>query len=192
MEEDFELLTKFKKGDQHAFELLVRKYKTTVYNTIYSIIGNAQEADDIAQEVFLKVYTKAGSFKGKSSFSTWLYRITVNKCLDELRKRNNKIISYETGFNEEEKLKLKDVLASREKDSTEELIQNELQDIIQKAMNSLPEKYRIILTLKEIEGLSYNEISRVMKISLGKVKIWLFRARQKLKEKLAFLYPQGE
>ncbi|MDH5468784.1 MAG: sigma-70 family RNA polymerase sigma factor, partial [Candidatus Aminicenantes bacterium] len=73
-----------------------------------------------------------------------------------------------------------------------ELIRKELQDIIQKAMNSLPEKYRIILTLKEIEGLSYNEISQVMKISVGKVKIWLFRARQKLKEKLAFLYPQGE
>ncbi len=192
MEEDFELLTRFKKGDQHAFELLVRKYKTTVFNTIYSIIGNTQEADDIAQEVFLKVYTRAGSFKGKSSFSTWLYRITVNKCVDELRKRNDKIISYETEFNEEEKLKLKDVLASRENDSTQELIRKELQDIIQKAMNSLSEKYRIILTLKEIEGLSYNEISRIMKISLAKVKIWLFRARQKLKEKLAFLYPQGE
>jgi len=192
MEEDFELLTKFKKGDQHAFELLVRKYKMTVFNTIYSIIGNAQEADDIAQEVFLKVYTKAGGFKGKSSFSTWLYRITVNRCVDELRKRNSKIISYETEFNEEEKLKLKDVLASKEKDSTQELRQKELQDIIQKAMNSLPEKYRVILTLKEIEGFSYNEISQIMKISLGKVKIWLFRARQKLKEKLAFLYPQGE
>lgn len=192
MEEDFELLAKFKKGDQHAFELLVRKYKTIVYNTIYSIIGDAQEADDIAQEVFLKVYTKAGSFKGKSSFSTWLYRITVNRCVDELRKRNDKIISYETEFNEEEKLKLKDVLASREKDGSEELRQKELQDIIQKAMNSLPEKYRIILTLKEMEGLSYIEISKIMKISLAKVKIWLFRARQKLKEKLAFLYPQGE
>ena len=87
---------------------------------------------------------------------------------------------------------MKDVLASREKDSTQELIRKELQDIIQKTMNSLPEKYRIILTLKEIEGLSYNEISRIMKISLGKVKIWLFRAREKLKEKLAFLHTQGE
>ncbi|TET25795.1 MAG: sigma-70 family RNA polymerase sigma factor [Candidatus Aminicenantes bacterium] len=192
MEEDFELLAKFKKGDQQAFELLVRKYKTTVYNTIYSIIGNAQEADDIAQEVFLKVYTKADSFKGKSSFSTWLYRITVNRCVDELRRRKNKIISYETEFNQEEKLKLKDVLASRENDITEKLRQKELQDIIQKAMNSLPEKYRIILTLKEIEGLSYKEISQIMKISLAKVKIWLFRARQKLKGKLAFLYSQGE
>ena len=192
MEEDFELLAKFKKGDQHAFELLVRKYKMIVYNTIYSIIGDAQEADDIAQEVFLKVYTKAGSFKGKSSFSTWLYRITVNRCVDELRKKNKKIISYETEFNEEEKLKLKDVLAGKEGDITEELRQKELQDIIQKAMNSLPEKYRIILTLKEMEGLSYIEISKIMKISLAKVKIWLFRARQKLKEKLAFLYPQGE
>lgn len=192
MEEDFELLAKFKKGDQQAFELLVRKYKTTVFNTIYSIMGNAQEADDIAQEVFLKVYTKADSFKGESSFSTWLYRITVNRCIDELRRRKNKIISYETEFNQEEKLKLKDVLASRENDITEKLRQKELQDIIQKAMNSLPEKYRIILTLKEIEGLSYKEISQIMKISLAKVKIWLFRARQKLKGKLAFLYSQGE
>jgi len=192
MEEDFELLAKFKKGDQQAFELLVRKYKMTVYNTIYSIMGNAQEADDIAQEVFLKVYTKADSFKGESSFSTWLYRITVNRCVDELRRRKNKIISYETEFNQEEKLKLKDVLASRENDITEKLRRKELQDIIQKAMNSLPEKYRIILTLKEIEGLSYKEISQIMKISLAKVKIWLFRARQKLKGKLAFLYSQGE
>lgn len=192
MEEDFELLAKFKNGDQHAFELLVRKYKTTVFNTIYSVMGNAQEADDIAQEVFLKVYTKADSFKGESSFSTWLYRVTVNRCIDELRRRKNKIISYETEFNQEEKLKLKDVLASRENDITEKLRQKELQDIIQKAMNSLPEKYRIILTLKEIEGLSYKEISQIMKISLAKVKIWLFRARQKLKGKLAFLYSQGE
>jgi len=192
MEEDFELLAKFKKGDQQAFELLVRKYKTTVFNTIYSIMGNAQEADDIAQEVFLKVYTKADSFKGESSFSTWLYRITVNRCVDELRRRKNKIISYETEFNQEEKLKLKDVLVSGENDITEKLRQEELQDIVQKAMNSLPEKYRIILTLKEIEGLSYKEISQIMKISLAKVKIWLFRARQKLKGKLAFLYSQGE
>lgn len=192
MEEDFELLAKFKKGNQQAFELLVRKYKTTVFNTIYSIMGNAQEADDIAQEVFLKVYTKADSFKGESSFSTWLYRITVNRCIDELRRRKNKIISYEIEFNQEEKLKLKDVLASRENDITEKLRQKELQDIIQKAMNSLPEKYRIILTLKETEGLSYKEISQIMKISLAKVKTWLFRARQKLKGKLAFLYSQGE
>ena len=192
MEEDFELLAKFKKGDQKAFELLVRKYKTTVFNTIYSIMGNAQEADDIAQEVFLKVYTKADSFKGESSFSTWLYRVTVNRCIDELRRRKNKIISYEIEFNQEEKLKLKDVLVSRENDITEKLRQKELQDIIQKAMNSLPKKYRIILTLKEIEGLSYKEISQIMKISLAKVKIWLFRARQKLKGKLAFLYSQGE
>jgi len=192
MEEDFQLLDKFKKGDQHAFESLVRKYKITVFNTIYSIIGNTEEAEDITQEVFLKVYTKAGSFKGKSSFSTWLYRITVNRCVDEIRKRNNKIISYETEFDEEEKLKLKNILASKEADITEELRKKELEDIIQKAMNSLPEKYRIILTLKEIEGLSYNEISQIMKISLAKVKIWLFRARQKLKGKLTFLYPQGE
>jgi len=191
MEEDFKLLTKFKQGDQEAFASLVKKYKMAVFNTIYSIIGDTQEADDIAQEVFLKVYTKAGSFKRKSSFSTWLYKITVNKCIDELRKRKNKIISLETEFDEDEKLKLKDVLASKEGDITEEWEKEELEDTIQKAINSLPEKDRIILTLKEIENLSYKEISQIMKISLDKVKVWLFRARQKLKEKLLFLYPEG-
>jgi len=190
VEEDSQLLARFKKGDEHAFELLVRKYKTPVFNTVYSIIGNTQETDDIAQEVFLKVYTKAGSFKGESSFSTWLYRITVNACLDELRKRKYKTISYEAEIDQEEKLKLKDVLAGKEEDITEDLRKKELQDIIQKAMNSLPEKDRIILTLKEIEGLSYNEISQIMKISLAKVKVWLFRARQKLRGKLSFLYPE--
>jgi len=190
MEEDFELLAKFKKGDEQAFELLMRKYKMAVFNIIYSIIGDADEADDIAQEVFLKVYTKAGSFKWKSSFPTWLYRITVNRCLDELRKRKDKFISLETEFDQDEELKLKDVLASKEEDVTEKLRRKELEDIIQKAMNSLPQRDRIILTLKEIEGLSYKEISQIMKISHGKVKTWLFRARQKLKGKLSFLYPQ--
>lgn len=190
MEDDFELLAKSKRGDEQAFALLVRKYKMAVFNTIYSIIGDAREADDIAQEVFLKVYTRAGSFQRKSSFSTWLYRITVNRCIDELRRRKNRTISLETEFAEEEKLKLKDVLASKERDITEEWRKKELEAIIQKAINSLPERERIIITLKEIENLSYKEISRIMKISLAKVKIWLFRARQKLKAKLSFLYPE--
>jgi RNA polymerase sigma-70 factor (ECF subfamily) len=184
MNEDFSLLESFKKGDHRAFERLVAKYKVTVFNTIYSMVRDAHEADDIAQEVFLKIYFSAGSFKYKSSFSTWLYRITVNKCLDSLRKRKNKTISLDSELNEGEFLKIRDVLQSNEKNVEEKMIGKELQETVRKILSSLPKKYCLILTLKEIENLSYKEIAQIMNISINKVKIWLFRARQKLKEKL--------
>ncbi len=184
MDEDIELLESFKKGSQQAFERLVSKYKVMVFNTIYSIGGNINEADDIAQDVFIKVYCSAASFKYKSLFSTWLYRITVNKCIDELRKKKNKSISLESELNHEESLKLKDVLQSYHDNVEEEIARKEMQDIIHKVLNSLPEKYRLILTLKEIEKLSYKEIAQIMNISINKVKIWLFRSRGELKEKL--------
>ncbi len=190
MNEDFELIRAFKKGNSKAFEELVHKYKDRVFNTIYSITGMPDQADDITQEVFIKVYYSLGSFKYKSSFSTWLYRITVNKCLDTLRKnqKRTKIISLESELSLKESMKLKDVLDIKEENLEDKMIRKELQNTIQKILNAIPEKYRVIFTLKEIEHLSYDEISKVMNISIDKVKVWLFRARQKLKEKLEPVY----
>ncbi|OIO73357.1 MAG: hypothetical protein AUJ85_08160 [Elusimicrobia bacterium CG1_02_37_114] len=182
MDEDFQLLESFKKGDDKSFEQLVTKHKSRVFNIVYSITGNRHEADEIAQEVFLKVYLSAGSFKHKSSFSTWLYRITVNKCLDSLKR--NKPVSLESELNYEESLKLKDVLDSREESPEDKMIKKEGQEIIQKILNSLPQKYRVAWTLREIENFTYTEISQIMNISINKVKVWLYRARLKLKEKL--------
>ncbi len=184
MDEDVELLESFKKGNYQAFERLVTKYKRKVFNTIYSIIGNVNEADDVAQEVFLKVYYSMSSFEYKSLFSTWLYRITVNKCLDELRKRKNKVISLENELSQDEVFRIKDILQDKQDNVVEKVIRNELQEIIWKVLNSLPKNYRLVLTLKEIDNLSYKEISQIMDISINRVKIWLFRARRKLKEKL--------
>lgn len=184
MDEDSQLVESFKRGNQKSFEHLVRKYKTTVFNTVYSMLGNTAEAEDTTQEIFLKVYSSLGSFKSKSSFSTYLYRITVNKCLDKLKKRKNQPISLENELNEEEQLRLKDIFSSDEKNIEDEIDRKELQETIRKILNSLPEKYRLVLTLKEIEGLSYKEMARIMKISVNKVKVWLFRARAKLKTKL--------
>lgn len=185
MDEDIELLESFKQGNHQAFERLVTKYKVIVFNTIYSTVGDIQEADDIAQEVFLKVYYSAKSFKYKSLFSTWLYRITVNKCIDELRKKKrNRFISLESESGKKELLKMSNILQSHQENVEEKVAGKELQESIQKTLNSLPEKYRLILTLKEINSLSYKEMAQVMNVSINKIKIWLFRARKKLKEKL--------
>jgi len=184
MAEDFELLDKIKKGDLQAFEEIVKKYKMNVFNTIYSVMGNIQDADDIMQDVFIKVYNTIGKFKGQSSFSTWLYRITVNKCIDELRKRKNKFLSYESELSDEEIFKLKNVISDEAIDIIDELRKKEIEEILRKTIDLLPEKFRIVLTLREIDNLSYKEISDVMNVSVNRVKILLFRARQKLKEKL--------
>ncbi len=184
MAKDSELLYRIKKGDQKAFEELVKKHKINVFNIVYSIIGDTQELNDIMQEVFIKVYEKINAFKENSSFSTWLYRITVNKCIDELRKKKNRFLSYESELSEDEKLKLKNAISDSEENIIDNLRKKELQEIVRKTINTLPEKYCVAITLKEIDNLSYKEISEIMKISENRVKVLLFRARQKLKEKL--------
>jgi len=182
MDKDIELIKQFKSGDKRAFEQIVQGYKNIVFNTCFSITGNRAMCEDITQEVFIKIYNSITGFKKKSSLSTWIYRITVNTALNELRKKKNEFIPLETNINADEKLKLEDVLKSNEPGLTG-MEKQEISEMAQKMLNSLPEKYRIIIVLKEIDGLSYNEIADTMKISVGKVKIWLFRARQMLKEK---------
>jgi len=185
VQEDSKLLEEFLKGDEQAFESLVCKYKTVVYGTIHSIVGNIQDAEDVSQEVFLNIYKTLNSFRGQSSLSSWIYRIAVNKSIDNVRKKKNKAISLETELDNDEKLKLLDVLSSKEDSDLVVLEKTEFQKTVSKVMNSLPEKFRVILTLKELEGLSYDEISKIMNISVNKVKVWLFRARKKLKKDLA-------
>jgi RNA polymerase sigma-70 factor (ECF subfamily) len=187
MQEDMELWLTFKSGDVKGFELLVMKYKVTVFNTVHSIVGDRGMADDITQEVFLKIYNSVNDFKEKSSFSTWVYRITVNTALNELRKKKKNTVSLETEINNDEKLQLKDVLRSDE-NLDKYLEDKHVSETVQKMLNALPEKYRMVVVLKEVDGLAYNEISEVLGISLAQVKIWLFRARQFLKSKLEAVY----
>lgn len=193
METDRELIEAFKKGDQEAFAQLITKYKQTVFRAIYSLVPRQAEADDLAQEVFLQVYDSIDSYKYKSAFSTWLYRITVNKCYYELRKKKRHVsleaeLSDTAGKHEGEALKMKDLLVDDQESAEDRMINKETQELVRKLLGTLPEKYRMILTLKEIENLSYLEIARIMDISMDKVKVWLFRARLQLREKLLPYY----
>lgn len=169
--EDYALVDRFISGDQGGFEMLVKKYQNYVVNTVYSISGDAQIAEDIAQDVFIKVYQKLGSFEKKSAFSTWLYRITVNSTYNYLKSRKRYVplddIKEKVDFTET---------------SITALDKKEKQEIVKKAIDRLSFKYRIVLVLKDIEGLSYKDIAQAVGCRIGTVESRLFRARSLLKK----------
>ncbi|MDR1195050.1 MAG: sigma-70 family RNA polymerase sigma factor [Endomicrobium sp.] len=181
MLDDLQLIKFAKAGKLEAFEALIIKYKNKVYSIAFSFTANHSESDDIAQNVFFKVYLNLNSFEEKSAFSTWLYRITVNECYNGLKKRKNNILSLDFEINDGETSSVKSMIEDKNGNIEDSMLSQEIQLQVRKAVLKLPDKYRMIITLRDIEELSYEEIAQVMKISNDKVKVWLFRARSKLK-----------
>ena len=172
LDDDFSLIKRFIDGDESVFGELVKRHKEKVRNIVYVTLSNSNSVDDIAQEVFITVYRHLKNFRFEAQFTTWIYRITINKCKDHLRKMNVRKIF----------LPLKD----EEKEPVFESI-NEDYDIIQIVRNSiatLPDKLRIPLVLKDLEGFSYQEIADTMECEIGTVKSRIFRAREALKKVL--------
>jgi RNA polymerase sigma-70 factor (ECF subfamily) len=184
MLDDLQLIKFVKEGRLEAFEALMSKYKDRVYNIVFSFTAKHSESDDISQNIFLKVYSNLKSFKEKSSFTTWLYRIAVNECYNGLKKRKNNILSLDAEIGKNENNSLKDIIEDKKSNIEEAALSKEIQLKIRKAILELPDKYRMIITLREIEDMPYEEISEIMQISQNKVKVWLFRARNKLKNNL--------
>ena len=168
MDQDLELINRFKNGDSGGFEMLVKKYHNRVINIVYSLTRNKTDAEDIAQEVFLKIYFELDNFKAQAKFSSWFYRITVNSTYDFLRRQKHRLASLEDNdyTNIPDKTKTPDILA---------------QELIQEALKNIPFEFRCAIILREIEGLSYEEISQALKISLGTVESRIYRAREMLK-----------
>ena len=185
--EEKQLVRLAQEGSPAAFEELVTKYQSKVFSMALSFTRNREAADDLAQEIFLKAYLALPRFHGKSEFGTWLYRISVNHIKDFLRKRGRaKEVSLEDvpeiSFSDREQAEKAE--QEREAESRRTLVQTHVR--------SLPEKYRIILTLRDIQGLSYEEITRILKLSPGTVDSRLHRARRMLRTKLApYLTSEG-
>jgi RNA polymerase sigma-70 factor, ECF subfamily len=175
------LLEKSKAGDIAAFEQLIECYQRKIYNIALRIVGNYDDANDLAQEVFIRIYKSIGNFKQQSSFSTWIYRITTNVCLDDIRKRKNrKVISLD------EEIKLDDGEMKRQIVSDDPLPEDmaeksEMRKIVNDAINRLSEEHRIVIVLRDIQGFSYEEIAQIVKCPEGTVKSRINRARQVLK-----------
>ena len=173
-----ELLRRSQGGDGEAFGVLVERYKSKVFSLAYGFTRDRVAADDLAQEVFIKAYLSLSRFQAKSGFGTWLYRVAVNHIKDYLRKNRKKLREIplqEAGDR---------VLASADFGPEERRLQEGRREVVQEALARLPEKYRVILTLRDIDGLSYEDISGILKLSPGTVDSRLHRARRKLREKL--------
>ena len=185
--EDREIIEKFLEGDITYFDKLVLKYKQMVFNVCLKMLGDYDEALEVTQDIFLKVYESLKNFRFEAKFSTYLYKITLNSCRSRLKAlRRKKKIEY---FSIDEPFETTEGGLKREFESScpnpkEVLEEKEKQSLVIKALFSLNPEYREILILRDIEGLEYKEIAKILNINLGTVKSRLNRARNILKEKL--------
>ena len=183
--EERALVKKAQAGDLTAFDDLVRRYQERIYATIYHMTSNHEDAHDLAQESFIKSYQALRSFKGDSSFFTWVYRIAVNKTINFLKQRKNRnhISLNDLDFNAEHDPDLMALIS--EKTPRREVNLVELQEKLNVAMLKLSHIHRLVVTLHDVQGLSHEEISKIMDCNTGTVRSRLFYARQQLQAYLS-------
>lgn len=176
------LLEKAKTGDIEAFELLIEKYQKKVFAIALKMLGNYDDASELAQEALIKVFKSIKNFKEESSFSTWIYRVVTNTCLDELRRRKKRQVVYidEEITNEDGELKREIADYSTAPESIME--KKELRKAVNEAIMSLSEEHRTVIVLRDIQGMSYEEIAKITKCPEGTIKSRINRARLSLKE----------
>ncbi|MBT8372646.1 MAG: sigma-70 family RNA polymerase sigma factor [Deltaproteobacteria bacterium] len=188
---DVQLMLEVKEGNKKAFETLMQKYYPRILNFIYRFVGNKATAEDLTQEVFLRVYKSARRYKPRSKFQTWLFTIAKNIGLNELRRSKKLTLSLDEMFDSGEKEVKKEIEDPHVTSPDEEIIQMEKTTEIRAAINDLPENQRIAVILKRYEGFSYAEIAATLKVSDKAVKSLLSRAKENLKNRLANLIHQG-
>lgn len=177
-EEELQLVQSAQDGDTDSFEKLLLDNQLRVYNLALRMVGNEEDAFDMSQEAFIKAFNSIASFRGDSRFSVWLYRLTTNVCLDFLRSRARKSHDSLTFSDDDEGRELE---IPDERFSPQTLLEKkELRAAVHRGLEKLPEDYKVILLLREIEGLSYEEISYALELETGTVKSRIFRARKKL------------
>jgi RNA polymerase sigma-70 factor (ECF subfamily) len=183
--EDIALVQRSQKGDMAAYDDLVRRYQERIYATIYHMTANHEDANDLAQETFIKGYQALKSFKGDSGFYTWIYRIAVNKTINFLKQRKNKIhLSLnDLDFNAENDPDLVALVSDRT--PRRDIALSELQEKLNSAMLKLSDVHRLVVTLHDVQGLSHEEIGKIMDCNIGTVRSRLFYARQQLQAYLS-------
>jgi RNA polymerase sigma-70 factor (ECF subfamily) len=183
--EEMDLVKRARKGDLAAYDDLVRRYQERIYATIYHMTSNHEDANDLAQEAFIKAFQVLRSFKGGSSFYTWVYRIAVNKTINFLKQRKNKaqMSLDDLDFNAEHDPDL--VALISDKTPRREAGLAELQEKLNIAMQKLSDSHRLVVTLHDVQGLSHEEIAKIMDCNIGTVRSRLFYARQQLQAYLS-------
>jgi len=183
--EEQDLVKRARRGDLGAYDQLVQRYQQRIYATIYHMTANHEDANDLAQEAFIKAFQALKSFKGGSSFYTWVYRIAVNKTINFLKQRKNRsqMSLNDLDFNVEHDPDL--VALVSDKTPRREATLTELQEKLNEGMQRLSEPHRLVVTLHDVQGLSHEEIAKIMECNIGTVRSRLFYARQQLQAYLS-------
>lgn len=183
--EEMELVDRARKGDLTAYDDLVKRYQERIYATIYHMTSNHEDANDLAQDAFIKAFQALKSFKGGSSFYTWVYRIAVNKTINFLKQRKNRsqLSLDDLDFNAEHDPDL--VALISDKTPRREVNLTELQEKLNIALQKLSEAHRMVVVLHDVQGLSHEEIAKIMDCNVGTVRSRLFYARQQLQAYLS-------
>jgi RNA polymerase sigma-70 factor (ECF subfamily) len=190
-EGDLVLVKRVQRGDKTAFDLLVRKYQHKVVKLVLRYVRNPAEAEDIAQEAFIKAYRALPQFRGDSAFYTWMYRIAINTAKNSLASRDRSPIAYDLDLNDPEEshsvqTKLQDPDTPEGMALTEEIRQ-----IVNSAIEGLPEELKTAIVLRELDGLSYEEIAAAMECPVGTVRSRIFRAREAIDKRLREVFEGG-
>ena len=177
--DDRELVRRAQREDKEAFEELIRRHQHRVFAVASGIIRRREDVEDIAQQVFVKAYFSLKRFDQRAAFSTWLYKITVNECWDMLRKKKVRPLVYESDLSEEQ---ARQVISSAERGKKEPDISDRLEarQRVERLLEGLDERDRLMLILKEVEGFSIEEIAEVLDLNANTVKVRLFRARRRV------------
>lgn len=188
---DEDLVLRVQRGDKSAFDLLVIKYQHKIVQLVNRYIKDPSEAQDVAQEAFIKAYRALGNFRGDSAFYTWLYRIAINTAKNYLVSRSRRSSDYQVDIQDAEAIENAPQLQGME--TPERLLLNqEIIDTIKTAIDKLPEEMRTAIMLREFEGMSYEEIAQAMDCPVGTVRSRIFRAREAIDNKLNPLLEHGD
>lgn len=180
---DQDLVRRVQLGDKSAFDLLVIKYQHRIVHLVNRYVKDPSEAQDVAQDTFIKAYRALGDFRGDSAFYTWLYRIAINTAKNYLLSRSRRHFDYEIDVQDAEQVE--NAAQLKDMDTPDNLLMNEqIVKVIKTAIEKLPEEMRIAITLREFEGMSYEEIAEAMDCPIGTVRSRIFRAREAIDEKL--------
>lgn len=192
-EVDQQLVERVQQGDKKAFDLLVVKYQRKLARLLSQLVRDPAEVEDIAQETFIKAYRALPSFRGDSAFYTWLYRIGINTAKNFLVSQGRKVPTIEGNFDNEDAENFEEAAKYKEVSTPEsELMSKQVAQTVNKTLDSLPEELRTAIILREIEGLSYEDIASMMGCPIGTVRSRIFRAREAIAEKLRPLLGTGK
>lgn len=181
--EDYDLIDNAIKGDQSAYDRLMKKYYKLVYNLIYRMIYNKEDVEDLTQEAFIKAFNSLEKFDHQFAFSTWLYKIASNNCIDYLRKKKLNTISIDKEIDSEDE-DLRFEIPDNDYKPDRNILDTEKKKILEDAIASLPEKYKTVILLRHQDEMEYEEIAQKLNIPLGTVKAHIFRGRELLNKYL--------